>query len=167
MGRGRRLICNHCNKETNMCFGMGFFFPDEYRDKVKEICDGKYGEEWKILYQSKEYVAVNAYSYLYYCKKCGRWEYGTSMDLYEPKKSNKIRKKKHGDNIVEEWGEISYVIPIDLEDDWKLLKAYNHNCQKCKDPMVRTDDYKDTIFWKLKCKDCGNELEDKGFFLWD
>ena len=106
MGRGKTYICKHCNKKVNLFLGIGFSFPDVYQEKVADICDGKYGEEWQHLYQSEEFVAVNAEIYLYLCRKCGHWETESSMDLYVPKDTDSIRNKQCGVKTVGEWGKI-------------------------------------------------------------
>lgn len=56
---------------------------------------------------------------------------------------------------------------MDLEEDWTLLKAYKHDCPKCKEPMAWTDDAGDIFFDEIKCNKCGQVMEDDGMFMWD
>lgn len=167
MGDGRTFICKHCNKEHDIYFGIGFMFPITYREKVEEIRAGKYGEEWKELFNSKEFVAVDAQRYLYYCKKCGHWEDTTCMDLYEAKHLDKVRKTQKSTDEADKVDKTSYVMDYELKRDWKLLKAYEHNCPNCNKPMAWTDDCNDKVLDGIKCPDCGNIMEDGGIVTWD
>lgn len=167
MGRGISYICKHCNKKEDLFFGIGFMFMEVYQETVNEIKEGKYGAEWKQLYQSREYVVVNAEPYLYYCKKCGRWEMTRCMDLYVPKDEKELKKEQFGKKTVEEWGEIPYVFGRELKDEYDILKAYNHDCPDCAEPMTCIEDEDALDELRLKCNKCGNIMEQNGMFLWD
>lgn len=144
------------NEKYDIYFGIGGLYPKTYKFTVTEIRAGKYGKEWKEIFDSKQYVAVNAYDYLYCCKRCGYWENAKCMDLYEVNNPDRMKKTKY-----------SYVMYDELKKDWKLIKAYKHNCIHCKEPMLCIQDYEDELTIEMKCEKCGAVLE-KGFaFMWD
>ncbi|WP_154649900.1 hypothetical protein [Butyrivibrio proteoclasticus] len=46
MGTGYRFKCKECGHEYSILLGIGFLYPKVYRDTLKKIADGKYGEEF-------------------------------------------------------------------------------------------------------------------------
>ncbi len=152
MGSGIGLKCSKCGKEYAAYTGIGFLFPQVYKETLTDVKNGKYGEEWKNLALSEELVAVDAERYLYVCEKCGHWDTEPDLSLYAPNDVEKIKQKKYGEKTVEQWGEVPYVMSDGLEEDYHLLKRRDHICEKCGGVMhkaTREEEY------TLHCPDCG------------
>ncbi len=152
MGSGFGLKCSKCGKEYAAYTGIGFLFPQVYKATITDVKNGKYGEEWKSLSMGKELVAVDAERYLYVCKNCGHWAVEPGLSLYAPNDVEKLKKKKYGEKTVEQWGEVPYVMSMDLEEDYHLLKSWIHKCEKCGDEMHRATHDEE---YNLHCPDCG------------
>lgn len=159
MGSGVGFKCSKCGKRYCANTGIGFRFPEFYKEILKDVKEGKYGEEWKSLSLSQELVAVDAELYLYVCKKCGHWEVEPGLSLYAPKDVNLIKSKQYGIKTVEEWGEVPYVMSMDLEEDYQLLKRHVHKCGKCGGVMHKATKEEEG---NLPCPDCGGAPE-KGY----
>ena len=71
MGDGMVFRCDHCDHEEQVSCGIGFMFPQLYQDVVKKIRKGKYGREWKEVFESRPGAAVDARMVLYVCSECG------------------------------------------------------------------------------------------------
>lgn len=152
MGSGIGLKCSKCGKKYYANTGIGFLFPQVYRETLADVKSGKFGEEWKDLASSEELVAVDAEDYLYICGKCGHWVVEKGLSLYAPNDINALMKKKYGDKTVKDRGEVPYAMSDDLEDDYHLLKEWIHKCPKCGKSMhVATWDEETS----LHCPKCG------------
>ena len=166
MGSGYKFKCSKCRNQYSVSTGTGFIFPDIYTDMVSDIKEGKYGDEWKELMLSEEFVAVDAERNLYVCKECGYWTVDSDLSLYAPNDPDLIRNKQYGIKTVEEWGEVPYVMGGDLRDDYHLLKKWIHKCEKCGSVMHKgTEEEKEN----LPCPKCGGKpkTESTMYFMWD
>ncbi len=166
MGSGVGFKCSKCGKEYCANTGIGFLFPEVYKETLSDVKAGKYGEEWKKLALSEELVAVDAETYLYVCKKCGHWDVEPGLSLYAPNDVKKLKKKKYGEKTVEQWGEAPYVMSMDLEEDYHILKRRVHKCEKCGGVMHKATREEEL---NLPCPDCGGAPE-KGqvnMIMWD
>ena len=76
--------CSECGKEYSASWGIGFNFPRVYIKCLLAVKKGKYGSKWKELYLNNQYVAVNADTHVYLCKKCGYWVVEEDLSLYIP-----------------------------------------------------------------------------------
>lgn len=137
MGYGRRFVCSKCKKEYNASWGVGFSFPEEYERTLSDIRKGKYGEVMKAISHDERYIAVDAEEYLYICGKCNAWKVEKGLSLYAPKNLKLLMMKRYGDKTVAEWGEAPYVVSWDLKENYRLVKRYVHNCDKCSGVMHR------------------------------
>ena len=164
MGRGFKFVCKNCGHEYDAFFGIGMFFLDVYEACIADIKSGKYGEEWKALLQSQEYIAVDAEKYLYVCKSCGNWKIDMSLSLYAPKEPDKIPDIQYGIKTVKEWGYVPYVTSVDLEENYSFMKSYVHKCDRCGKRM-----HKDFLDYSthLPCPKCGTENNVYSPFFWD
>ncbi len=125
-----------------------------------------YGDEWKKLVLSEEFVAVDAERYLYICKKCGHWTVGLGLSLYAPNDPKVIMKRQYGIKTVEEWGEVPYVMRWDLKENYHLLKRRVHKCDKCGGVMHKATDKEES---NLPCPKCGAAPKKGSMYLidWD
>ena len=166
MGRGLSYRCSKCGKTYYANTGIGFMFPEVYKETHSDVKSGKYGEDWKELALSGELIAVDAELYLYVCRKCGHWEVEPDLSLYAPNDPEALKKKEYGIKTVEEWGEVPYVMGDDLESDYHILKRYVHKCKKCNDDMHRAaEDEKNS----LPCPNCGGtpDKSNPEIVMWD
>lgn len=73
MGIGLCVRCPKCKKKYHVATGMGFLFPDVYREVVAKVRGGLYGKKLKLAIESTPFAAVDAEVYLYVCQ-CGWWK---------------------------------------------------------------------------------------------
>lgn len=164
MGSGYSFVCKKCHHEYSVNLGIGMMFPTVYRACLSDIKEGKYGEEWKELASSEEYVAVDASRCLYICDSCGNWDLTYSLSLYKPKNPESIPDKQFGIKTVREWGYVPYVTLRELNSNYIFLKSYVHKCDKCGNRMHKADTER---LSSLACPKCGTENEVNGIIRWD
>lgn len=157
MRHGYIFECSKCHIEYDTPVGVGMMFRHVYRQIVDEIKSGTYGNEWKDIFSSQKYTAVDAENNLYTCK-CGNWTVEPSLSLYAPKEPDKI------DSSLKEYGYVPCVMKYDLDDDYYCIGHYIHRCQKCNSEMQETDIKTIT---SLPCPECGNINSVSGFERWD
>ena len=162
MGGGTCFSCNQCGHKDTVCFGIGFLFPQLYQDVVEKIRKGKYGREWKQVFESEPGAAVDVEMQLYVCPECGTYKQDLNLSLYKPAPDA---------DYIQEWilsgrkydMDMKYVTPYILTKDYRQLKRYVHKCHACGKRMhqYRVGD-------RLACPKCKKgEMEPAGDILWD
>ena len=151
MGKILYLTCNK-NEEHEYRFfvGIGMMFPSVYEKIIKQIKKGKYGAEIKNFLQENPKGAINCESEVAYCPKCGKLEEVVNLSMYIPKKNNQ--------NI-----DVSYVMPSELQTEYKRVKEYKHICPKCSSEMKIIKSKKAEI----KCPLCDGVLKINDGGCWD
>ena len=162
---GRSFTCSKCGKDYDVFWGIGFRFPQAYKELLEDIKDGKYGQEWKDLVLRGEHVAVDAEDDVYLCRKCGHWVAEPNLSLYVP---NDPEAKMKKDETKEEEAP-SYVTSYELKEDYHLLKRRLHRCTECGGIMHRATAAEIS---RLRCPYCGgvpeeNDNQNQGMILWD
>lgn len=66
MGSGGKMGCPQCGFEFNRSEGVGFFFPQDYKESVEKAKSGKLGKEIKQFFKEHADGAINA-SYVTLC----------------------------------------------------------------------------------------------------
>lgn len=166
MGQGIGFKCSKCGKEYAACPGIGFLFPEQYKEIQAAAKKGKFGPEWKELVNSGKYIAVDAETYLYVCGKCDYWTVEEGLSVYEPNDPEALANKQYGIKTVEEWGEVPYATMMDFKEEYHILKRRTHKCIKCGSVMHKASREEES---RLKCPDCGGEPEADylGIINWD
>ena len=164
MGYGYHYTCNKCKHEYTVDLGVGFMFPDDYREILDDISKGVYGSELQELYNSFPYAAVNGERVAYICNGCGSWEVGIDVSLYAPNEPDRIAEQQFGKKTVAEWGYVPYVMKRDLMKEYHLVKRYYHCCDKCGKRMHKASS---TELQNLSCPECGSKNHAEDFLYWD
>jgi len=162
MGQGYTYVCKKCGKQYSVMTGIGFLFPQEYKQTMKKIAEGKQGRKRQELFKKIPFLAVDAENYYYECENCGSWSVEQGLDLYEPKDEEKIKKKQYGEETVEEWGEAPYVDGYQLKTEYVLIDRYEHKCPKCHSIMKKNARRK-----IISCPECGTRNRPAEDVLWD
>ena len=163
MGDGMVFRCDHCDHVEQVSSGIGFMFPQLYQDVVKKIRKGKYGREWKEVFESRPGAAVDVRMELYVCSECGNCVQDLNLSLYElmfPDAGKKERGIFSSANPAES---MEYVMPSELEREYRRIRIYAHMCPKCKNRMhqYRTGEL-------LKCPKCKEvRMYNSGMYMWD
>ena len=166
MGIGYRFTCSVCGLQYHISFGLGFLFPQVYRDTVTEILEGLYGDTWKntwIKYEGN--IAVNAENYLFQCDQCGNWHQKKDMSLYRKKIKLKPVDKSEWFYRRKE-SEKDFVTERDLKKDYYLIERYVHKCEKCGEEMTRID-AKTYDGIEMSCPMCGKKNPVEMPYMWD
>ena len=154
MGNGFGIKCKKCGYNYVGINGIGYMYPVEYASTVKDIREGKYGEEYRKLFEEHEDAAVNCVNCTAVCTKCGQIEDVTDLSVYLPKAG------QSSDGCV---------LPSVLVENFDKYLEYEHKCSDCGGKMriiSIEDEIKNGV---LKCPSCGEVLvEDKEVkILWD
>lgn len=152
MGKGFTYTCKKCYHKYSVMLGIGMMFPTVYAEETQKISDGMYGDEWRDLYNKIPYAAIDASKTLYICDNCKRWEEGTDITLYQPKDPDA------------DWGIVPYVMKMDLEKDYRVLKRYYHHCNICKKRMHKATSEE---LMDLYCPKCGEKNLAQDLLMWD
>ncbi len=164
MGHGYSYLCKKCKTRYGTRLGVGIDFRETYREIVKRIRGGAYGDDWRRLFSSDDFVAVNVEKALYICGCCGHWKTQFILDLYEPKSHNAVMHEIYGTRTLEEWGFVPFASAHELSRDFKLLKTYYHKCPSCNSRMRKASE-KD--FEALSCPECEKKNNYEKAILWD
>lgn len=164
MGHGYSYLCKKCKTKYGMKLGVGVDFRKVYTQIVKGIKLGAYGDEWKELFSSQKFVAVNVEKALYICDHCGHWKTQFVLDLYVPKDPDAVCNQMYGIKTLDEWGYVPFASAYELSKDFKFLKSYYHKCSSCNKRM-RKADKKD--FEALSCPKCERKNNFEKAVLWD
>ena len=155
MGQGYVLKCKNCDYKYTAMTSIGMLFPVEYRDTMKDIRDGRLGEEYRAFVEENPDAVVNLDRKVGICDKCGRIDTLMELSLYKPLKPSS------------EYREEEYVMPLELEECYIKCKDYEHKCS-CGGNirLISLEDEGDIGL--LKCPICGSALEiGQDRILWD
>ena len=152
MGNGKAFKCKACGERFNAMTGIGMLFPTVYKDTVKNIRSGKYGEDWKKFFEEHPNGVVNCEKELLICEECGVPKNEMNLSLYLPKEgAEDLPKLPFGD---------------DLDEKYTLYMKYPHTCDKCGGAcnIVNASKIK-----RVACPKCGGVMEEDmdGIILWD
>ncbi len=163
MGYGTEFRCNRCGNTYAALSGIGFRFPEEYRETVKKIRNGEFGKTWKQLFDSIPGAAVNVERELYVCPNCGTFAIEPNLTIYEMKKPISSKPENSRRSVAHPPSGEEYVVPYELRQDYRLVKSYSHNCPECGRRMhkYRPDD-------RMKCPECKEgQMEPSRALMWD
>ncbi len=163
MGFGYDYRCKKCGHRYSVFLGIGMLYPKVYEDTVKEIREGRYGDEWKTLFEQTPYAAINPAKVLYVCT-CGRWETGVDLTLYAPNDPDAVAEKKYGEKTAKEWGYLPYADGWDLQEHFHVLRRWDRRCEACGGRMRRADRQEAK---SLPCPKCGEPNASEDVIMWD
>ena len=140
MGCGRRFYCEKCGYDFQEFEGIGYLYPNEVRDAIKDGKAGKLGKEVKEFFNQYPNGTINCESAGYVCKKCGAMKNEAKYTLYAP---------KEGIADIP-----NFCMPQDLREWYTVYKRYSHKCDECGGSMKML-----TADAKPKCPRCGDILK--------
>lgn len=147
MLNGYGLKCSKCSKEYDVMWDSHFLYPNYYKDTLKAVKDGEYGEELQGIALCEEYVAIDAVPWIYSCRKCNHWEESPALSLYAPnsiERAKEILADKRLDNHM--YGGSGFVDINQLHKEYHLIKRVYHRCPKCDAIMHRVKEREYVIF---------------------
>ena len=150
MGQGYLLKCNKCDYREEVFLGVGYMFPEEYAELVRDIRKGCYGRDWQAFFEEHRGAVVNAETELYVCPQCGHLETEHNLSIYLNK-----QEKEPENGYWMRWAD---------EDDYEFVRSYVHSCPDCGKRMEVVQDIEKA---DLRCPDCGDRLEVSGQIMWD
>ena len=143
--------------------GIGFLFPRVYQETVEAIEAGKYGQEWKELFEKTPGAAINAEMEFYTCPYCGGFANEPNLTIYAPDDPEISKVHTEPFSIAHPAEGSEYVTPYELSENYRRVKAFVHKCPECGKRMhrYRRED-------QLKCPECkAGTMEMGDFILWD
>lgn len=153
MGMGYTFRCSKCGYKLEAYMGIGFAFPDETEETIRNMKSGKFGETAKKFFEENPDGTVDCSNELFLCKKCGSLKVNPVLDLY---------KRKEGVS------EPKYPFPDD--DYFYKVMEVDHICDRCGNKMEKQDEdrfLKKAFKGEISCPDCDGHLVVGGFFNWD
>ena len=163
MGNGISFRCNKCGYETVASYGIGFLFPITYKETVEAIKTGDHGREWKELYEHTPGAAINAEMEFYICAHCGSFVNEPNLAIYAPYDPEISKIHNECFSVANPAVGCEYVMRYELEENYRLVKAFVHKCPECGKRMHK---YKPGE--QLKCPECKTgTMELDGTLMWD
>lgn len=162
MGWGYGYKCKKCKKEYSIRMGVGMMMPRVFKRTLEEINEGYWGKECKEVLNSERFVAPDIEKELYICRSCGNWRTEQNMNMYAPNDLETII-QKFGTNILEENGNVPYVMRWELKTDYHLIKKWIHICECGKRLHKATE----KEMKNLVCPYCGTANQIKDYINWD
>jgi len=111
--------------------GIGMLFPEQYKGAVRAVLDGKYGPEWKALFENTPGAALDAERELYYCSACKTFSNELNMTLYAPKEPGVPEEHRDLSSYIYTADNCMHVIPWELKKKYRKVRVYAHPCGKC------------------------------------
>ena len=165
MGRGFCFTCKKCGHEYHVFSGVGFLFPQVYREELDRVADGEFGPELKEAYEKTPYAAINAERTVYICGSCRHWVLETDRTLYAPNDPEEIAKREYGEKTAEGWGYVPYVYASELKEDYHVIRRHYQYCDRCGRRMHKASTAEARF---LPCPECGEINEEDGpDICWD
>ena len=165
MGAGYSIRCSNCNcdYEKNLFAGVGMMFPKTYAEVMKKARSGRISKEHTRFMKEHPDGAINAEIEIYQCEECGDLFTDYNLSMYIPRERVEKPSKKGIWSVSFPAEEAEYEVPWDLEENYELVKYYQHKCPKCKGKanVVNNIDHVNK-----KCPKCGSNLI-VDFLLWD
>ncbi|MBR3635491.1 MAG: hypothetical protein IKN47_04780 [Lachnospiraceae bacterium] len=156
MGYGRMYVCKTCVQRYFAGGGIGYLYPQVYRDLVKDIKDGKYGKEQAKVFKETPCAAVSAENFVYICRNCNNWKVDKDPTVYKPKDNDEALRSAKADMKA------GYVLML---DEYTACRRYYHRCDKCGGRMHKATD---SELERLACSKCEEINEAKaGIVMWD
>ena len=137
MGNGRVFRCGCCKRELVAESGIGMLFPEQYRGAVRAVLKGKYGPEWKELFENTPGAALDVERELYYCGSCEMISSEFNMTLYAPKEPAVPEEHTDLSAYVYSFGNCVHVVPWELKGKYRRIRTYVHKCRTCGKRMRR------------------------------
>ena len=163
MGNGLSFRCNKCGYEIVASYGIGYLFPITYKETVEAIKAGKYGQEWKELYEHTPGAAINAEMDFYTCSYCGSFANEPNLTMYAPNDPEISKTHNERFSISHPAEGCEYVMLYELRENYRRVKAFIHKCPGCGKRMHK---YKQGEL--LKCPECKSGImEFDGMVCWD
>lgn len=161
MGTGFQIKCKKCGHTRDFSLGAGFMYPKVYEKTIKEIHEGKFGNEYKELLLKHANAIVDASIYVYYCPECYKYVLEQDKTLYNPKDNQKK-------SIFDIFSFIT-----DATKEFDILYQWKHACPRCGRQTLKIDEVEFIDYLKnkmLHCEECGTILDFKDFIAgwhWD
>lgn len=142
MGRGIVLGCKKCKFRGEYFLGIGMFHNRTRQEVAKEVCSGKYGEEWKELYEKNPGSSIGTIRQLYQCPSCNYLKDDFELSLYIEDRSTRFGNR----------------------NNYECEIVYNHKCPRCSTTM---QNFAESEKEEILCPECGDRLDIVGSILWD
>lgn len=148
MGNGYTWQCKKCNYLFHAATGVGFLFPQVYKETLDKAKNGELGPELEIFFKEHKDGAIDASNTVLCCEDCGTLRNEMDLTMYVPKKE-----------LPEK---LNYVMSGDLEEFYMEYSKYPHKCEECGGNMQVVKDKS-----KIVCPTCKIPLEIFEELLWD
>lgn len=146
MGFGFEYKCRNCGKEGKTSLDVGKLYPKICAAAKEKAISGCYGDIAAQAVQDNPEGLFDLTRVIYRCS-CGYWCDDEKVQYCIPKKPVTV-----GD-CYNEWN----------GHNAKIVWKKTHYCPKCGKGMKR---YRGEM-QSLKCPECGGEIEQTGFRMWD
>ena len=145
-----------CNRSYFAMYGNGLIHEEAYMEKIREMESGKYGVEWKVLYEYIPNLIFDPDRTIYMCGYCELWENDVDVSLYEP--INPVETQRCIDDAIKKYGEDGKTIyeawlsKEERDRRYFPFREYRRICQGGGNVMKKIP-YEE-LKW-LPCPDCG------------
>ena len=132
MGKRLSFLCSKCGFTFESSIGIGMMFPVVYSETVSKMKAGIYGKQGNEFFKQFPDGAIDCENVILQCQKCRNLMKKKDLTMYVPKeKGNPTEEKKRRWSVAFPASDISYVSPMDLQENYFEYQKYNHKCPEC------------------------------------
>lgn len=155
MGMAYGCKCENCGYKFGTWIDVGRGYPMVYRDVVKKMKAGEYGDQGKTFFEDAPDGAIDCRLIVAQCTSCGAYFGRERLDMYIPKDDCTLPE----DENERIWN---------VKDYYELYDKYEHKCPHCGAKAEIVEDFEKKLFADdLKCGKCGSTMKIDDFAWWD
>ena len=166
MGNGFAPKCKKCGYEFHALYGVGMFFPYEYRKQMEAGRRGELGEKVQRFLKEHPDGVLDIERTAMQCTKCGEYASNMKLNMYLPVEGKIIEKNQSVRwSIAAPAEDVEYVDPDDLRRYYRLAGRYTHICEHCGGRMRYVSQKIQRK--ELTCPHCKAIMDTYNFLFWD
>jgi len=175
MGRGYELVCRKCRYLFEVYFGVGFNFPLVYQKTINAAKEGKLGRDLQDFLSEHPDGALDCELVMLQCTSCDRLECDKDLSMYIPADEPVTHEGIW--SVAQPLEDVPYIAPWDLQEYYRLMKPFEHICEKCGNRMrvikekdlapMNQETGKSRAAANVNCPKCHKPMTIGGYSMWD
>lgn len=170
MGTGYGCRCKMCGYGIHANLGVGFMFPNAYREHVDRMKSGGYGPGPKKFFEEHPDGAIDCETVVAKCLSCGDCGPVPDLTMYVPKEGYNPAEAgpKQIWSVAFPFEGAEYVTKTELEESYVPYGKFDHRCPECGGAAEIIKDFEKQLQEGiLKCPKCNGDMEIEDVIMWD